>query len=85
MPTIKSAEKRLRQSRKRRQRNQSVKSEIRTLARRIEQADSVEEAEELLREAYAELDRAAGKDVMHPNKAARRKSQLARHVEELRG
>ena len=85
MPTIKSAEKRLRQSRKRHERNQAVKSEIRTLTRRLEESDSVEEAEELLQELYARLDRAAGKDVLHPNKAARKKKQAARTVEEMRG
>ena len=85
MPTIKSAEKRLRQARKRHEHNQSIKSEIRTLARRIEDSESLEEAEELLQDAYAVLDRAAGKDVIHPNKAARKKSQLARRVDELRG
>ncbi len=84
MPTIDSAEKRLRQSRKRRQHNQSIKSEIRTLERRLEEAEDVDEAEELLDELYARLDRAAGKDVVHPNKAARKKSQAARRVEEMR-
>lgn len=85
MPTIKSAKKRLRQSRKRREHNQAIRSGISTLFRRIEQSDSAEEAEELLPELYARLDRAAGKDVIHPNKAARKKSQAARMVEELRG
>lgn len=84
MPTTPSGEKRLRQSRKREEHNKAVRSRIRTLARRLRATDSLEEAEELLDRAYAELDRAAGKDVIHPNKAARKKSQLAGHVEELR-
>lgn len=85
MPTTPSAEKRLRQSRERRQRNQSVKSRIRTGKNRLLETDSAEEAEELLREIYALLDRAAGKGVIHENKAAREKSRLARHVESLEG
>lgn len=85
MPTIQSAEKRLRQSRKRRQHNKSIKSEISSKSARLEEAESVDEAEALLQELYALLDRAAGKNVIHPNKAARQKSRLARHVEELRG
>lgn len=85
MPTIKSAEKRLRQSQKRRERNKSVRSRIRTAIRRLTEMDSREEAEEALNEVYALLDRAAAKNVMHPNKAARKKSQLARHVETLEG
>ena len=84
MPTIKSAEKRLRQSEKKRKHNQSVRSKIRTESRKLREAESVEAAEEKLQELYALLDRAAAKDVMHPNKAARKKSQLARHVEELK-
>ena len=84
MPTIKSAEKRLRQSEKRRKHNQSVRSRIRTETRKLMEAGSVDEAEERLQELYALLDRAAAKDVIHENKAAREKSKLARHVEELK-
>lgn len=83
MPTIKSAEKRLRQSEKRRKHNQSVRSRIRTRTRRLMETGSAEEAEELLQELYALLDRAAAKGVLHENKAAREKSRLARHVEDL--
>lgn len=85
MPTIKSAEKRLRQSEKRRERNKAVRSSVRNLFRRIEQMDDPEEAREALDRLYAELDRAAAKGVIHPNKAARKKSQAASHVESLSG
>lgn len=85
MPTIKSAEKRLRQSEKRRERNKAVRSSVRTLFRRIEQMEDPEEAREALDRLYAELDRAAAKGVIHPNKAARKKSQAAAHVESLSG
>ena len=84
MPTIKSAEKRLRQSEKRRKHNKSVRSRIRTQSRRLMQAESADVAEERLQELYALLDRAAAKGVLHENKAAREKSKLARHVEDLR-
>ena len=84
MPTIKSAEKRLRQSEKRRKHNKSVRSRIRTETRNLLQSDSAEEAEERLQELYALLDRAAAKGVIHENKAAREKSKLARHVEDLK-
>lgn len=85
MPTIKSAEKRLRQSEKRRERNKSVKSRIRTQTKKLLSTESPDEAEELLQELYALLDKAAGKGVIHENKAAREKSKLARHVEEISG
>lgn len=85
MPTIKSAKKRLRQSEKRRERNKAVRSRIRSAIRDLMQMESREEAEEALSEVYALLDRGAAKNVMHPNTAARKKSQLARHVESLDG
>lgn len=85
MPTIKSAKKRLRQSEKRRERNKSVKSRIRTQTKKLLSTESPDEAEELLQELYALLDKAAGKGVIHENKAAREKSKLARHVEEISG
>lgn len=83
MPTIKSAEKKLRQSRKRREHNKSIRSEIRTHEKKVREAESPEEAEAALKDAYAVLDRAAGKGVIHPNKADRKKSQLASHVDSL--
>lgn len=85
MPTIESAKKRLRQARKRRKRNQSVQSEIRTRTRRFMSLESADEAEEMLDELYSLLDRAVGKNVIHENKAARKKSQLARHLSEISG
>lgn len=84
MPTTPSAKKRLRQSEKREKHNRSVRSRIRTLSAQLRETDSLEEAEDLLDRLYAELDRAAGKNVMHPNKASRKKSQLAKVVQELR-
>lgn len=83
MPTTNSAKKRLRQSEKRRKQNRSLRSEIRTRTKQLLETDSVEAAREQLPDLYRLLDRAAGKDVIHENKAARKKSQIARHVEKL--
>lgn len=85
MPTIESARKRLRQARKRRERNKSVQSEIRTRTRTFMSLDSADEAEEMLDELYSLLDRAVRKNVIHENKAARKKSRLARHLAKLSG
>lgn len=84
MPTIKSAAKKLRQSEKRRKHNKSIRSKIRTETRKLMEADSAREAEDRLQELYALLDRAAAKDVIHENKAAREKSRLARRVDDLK-
>jgi small subunit ribosomal protein S20 len=83
MPNIKSAQKRMELSRKARERNRARRSELRTVVKRMRQATTAEEAQERLRQATALLDRAAGKRLIHPNRAARIKSQLARKMNEL--
>jgi small subunit ribosomal protein S20 len=80
MPRLKSAKKRVRIEAKRRTRNHSVKSEVRTFvvkARNAIAADTATpETEEAIREALKHLDSAASKGVIHKNNAARRKSRL---------
>lgn len=83
MPNIKSAKKRLRQSRKRREHNKDVKSSIRTVIKRLLQTESPDEAEEMLRQASSMLDRAARRGILPENAVARRKSRLARYVSSL--
>ena len=84
MANIKSQIKRNRQNEKRRLRNKSVRSEMKTLvkdARTAAEAGS-DEAEQMLRQALKSIDKAAQKGVIHKNQAARRKSRL---VKELAG
>lgn len=83
MPNIKSAKKRLRQSRKRREHNKDVKSSIRTVTKRLLQTESQDEAEEMLRQATSMLDRAARRGILPKNAVARRKSRLSRYVSSL--
>jgi small subunit ribosomal protein S20 len=83
MPHLKSGKKRLRQSVKRRARNRSVKKaiklEIREFATVAGNKDSTpEQLKTELAKAAKQLDKAAAKRVIHPNLAARKKSQLAR-------
>lgn len=84
MPQIKSSKKRMELSRKWEERNSAQRSRIKTAMRRVREATDPETAEELLGDAFALLDRAASKNLMHPNKADRLKSQLHRHVNELK-
>jgi len=77
LPTHKSAKKRLKTNRKSNTRNRAVKSRLRTLVKHAE--TSVDEAS--LKEAVSLLDRAARKKVIHPNKASRMKSRLAKAVQ----
>ena len=83
MPNIKSAKKRLKQSRKRREHNKDVKSSIRTVTKRLLQTESHDDAEDMLRQATSMLDRAARRGILPKNAVARRKSRLTRHVSSL--
>jgi small subunit ribosomal protein S20 len=82
----KSAMKRMRQEERRHLRNVSVKSALKTYTKRVETSvgrQDTTNAESLLRRAVSALDKAAGKGVIHPNKAARKKAALSRKVHAL--
>jgi len=82
----KSAMKRMREDQKRRVRNTSIKSALKTYAKRVEvlveHQDGIQAAA-VLRKAVAAFDKAAGKGVIHRNKAARKKAVLSRKVHQL--
>lgn len=84
MPNIKSAKKRMVLSLKARARNRARRSELRTTIKNVRLATTAAEGEERLRQAAALLDRAASKNLIHPNRAGRIKSQLNRHVSTLK-
>ena len=77
MPNVKSAEKRMRTNKIREQRNKAARSRLRTAIKKARQVEA-EGAEAAQLQAKSLLDRAARKRLIHPNKAARLKSQLAR-------
>ena len=86
MPQLKSAEKRLRQSVKRRRQNRAVKSTIKTDTRRLLQAiekGDREGARQSLKQVFSRLDSAAAKTKVKKNYASRHKSRLARRVETM--
>jgi len=83
MPNIKSAKKRMELSRAANSRNRINRSRIRTAIRRVREAETVEAAQAHMKEAVALLDRAATKKLLHPNRVARLKSQIARRVNEM--
>ena len=82
MPNNAAAEKRMRQERKRRLHNRMVKSIVKTEITKARQAIDTgsKSAEEAVRAAVSELDRAAKKGVIHRNNAARRKSRLMKQL-----
>ncbi|MCZ8511141.1 30S ribosomal protein S20 [Paenibacillus filicis] len=86
MPNIKSAIKRVKVSEKRRLRNASHKSALRTAVKAFETAtagDNVDNAKAALIAASKKLDKAATKGLIHKNAAARKKSRLAKKLNAL--
>ena len=87
MATHKSAEKRHRQNEKRRIRNHALKSQLRTLVKRVLTAVEKKDAsaaETELRVAARALDKAVTKGVLHRNNASRRLSRLTLRLNSLR-
>lgn len=86
MANIKSAEKRARQTIKRRAHNMALRSRLRTAIKSVNNAVSAgnkEEAVEKLKVAGPIIDSMVNKGIIHRNKAARHKSQLNARVKEL--
>ena len=86
MANIKSQIKRNRQNEKARLRNKSVKSSLKTVIRKLNEASeagNVESAAVLLRDASRQLDKAVSKGVIHKNQAANRKSAIAKRLDSL--
>lgn len=84
MANIKSAKKRIRNSEAKRERNRYQHKSTRTVIKKVRQATSKKEAEELLNKVTAMLDKLAKNNVIHRNKAANLKSKLTQHVNTLK-
>lgn len=85
MPHLKSAKKRLRQNLKRREHNRAVMKALKKQLKAVLETskNAAAGADALKKEATAaikKLDKAAARRVIHPNLAARKKSQIARLV-----
>lgn len=72
----KSAKKRVLTDAKKRLKNKAIKSKMRTAIKKVLNAENKEEAVKCLKSAQIELDKAARKNVIHKNTAARKKSRL---------
>jgi small subunit ribosomal protein S20 len=79
---IKSQIKRNKQNEKRHERNKAVRSELKTRVRNAVTAAEAgaDDADAKLRDAVKRIDTAAAKGVIHKNAAARRKSRLAKKL-----
>lgn len=76
MPNIKAAEKWVRQSEKRELRNRDVKTRLKTLFKKAKVGGELAAAPAV----ESQFDKAAQKGIIHPNKAARKKSRLVKAI-----
>ena len=86
MPNHKSAEKRDRQNEKRRVVNRNNRSALRTQIKKLRTALTAHDktqSTELLNPTIALIDKAVNKGILHRNTAARHKSRLTSHVNDL--
>lgn len=86
MPQRRAAKKALRQNKKRHEKNlliqKQVRSAIKKFKKTIESKDATA-AKEALKALYKILDKIAAKRLIHPNKAARKKSDFAKLLNKL--
>jgi small subunit ribosomal protein S20 len=82
LANIQSQIKRNRQNEKRRLRNRNIRGSARTAVHqaRAAFAKDAPETKEAILQAISELDKSAGKGVIHANKAARLKSRLMKRL-----
>ncbi len=88
MANIKSAQKRVRQDEVRRQQNLGRKTALKTAVKKVIAAlegGDIDQAKALLKDAEAQLARAAGKGVIHHKTAQRKTSRIALRVAKAAG
>jgi small subunit ribosomal protein S20 len=86
MPNHKSAEKRVRQTAKRKEVNTRNRSKLRTQIKKLRSAlasGDKQQSQELLQPTISLIDKSVNKGVLHRNTAARYKSRLTSHVNDL--
>ncbi len=86
MANTASARKRIRQTERRTERNQARRSRMRTFVKKVEVAiasGDKAQAAAAFQAAQPEMQRAAGKGVIHRNTVARRLSRLAKRIKSL--
>lgn len=87
MANTRSAEKQIRSSYRKWARNRYLKGQLRGAVRMLRSAIELgdyEQATTLMPRAASQLDKAAQKNLIHPNKAARLKSRLMQQINALR-
>lgn len=85
MANTKSAKKSIKVNERRRLRNQSVRSSVKTAFRKANESikGKKPEVETVTRAAFSAIDKAAVNGIIHKNTAARKKSRLAKKLNQL--
>jgi len=83
MARHKSTEKRVKTSWKQNRRNVSYKSLMKTSIKKVMSITDKETIQDELKKTYALLDKLAAKKIIHKNKAANKKSKLAKYANSL--
>lgn len=86
MANSRSAKKRIAVAERNRERNQAIKSRVKTMNKKVVTAvqdKDTEIAKDALSVAYKELDRAVSKGIIKKNTASRKKARLAAKVNAL--
>ncbi|MDD3481263.1 MAG: 30S ribosomal protein S20 [Patescibacteria group bacterium] len=81
MPVTTSAIKKARQDIRNREQNRVIRDAAKLAVkkvRKLAEAGKKKEAEEALRDAYSKIDKAAKKNIIHKNSAARKKARLSK-------
>ena len=83
MPVTKSVERVLRSDRRKQEQNKTIRSLIKTEVKAAKKAavpGDAEAAKSAVNSAISILDRSAGKNILHANNAARKKSRLMKRL-----
>lgn len=86
MPNIKSAKKRVLVNTKKTEQNKAIRTEVKTAIKKINlliKENKVEEANAFLPEVFALIDSAVGKNILHINNAANKKSKISKKLAAL--
>lgn len=83
MANHKSALKRIRSNEKKRVLNRYQHKSTRTVIKKLRETENKEEAQKMYPGVVSMIDKLAKKNIIHDNKAANLKSQLAKHVASL--
>ncbi len=84
MPNIKSAKKRVLVNAKKTEQNKAIRSLVKTEMKKIDlllKENKLEEAQAALSVAFATIDSACSKNIIHANNASNKKSKLAKKVD----